>query len=427
MSGVHNQIAEEALRALPSQARAVYEPFLEELLKSSWYPDVFANRAMSHAAKIKIDPEADRFIYPDPPRSARYKRILKLTEKEEEQGCSPLRQLYLAEHYLESAVASLRAGDARSATKFCGVFSHTIGDIGEPIHAMNPALVDLVLPPPRRFIGFELHAGIEGLKGPVDLAGYRPKMLGSDTKQALAALYIALVALRDLGSAQVIPITQLMYAGQRRKATVLSSIAQNGSAQLTADFMFTVYRLAKGRASKPRRFDLRTYPAVSCNVDMLYRYRPMVDLSLIPYSGGKSHPLALPGAKGQPIEKVRGLSLIPYLGPPYTPDHHRETSVEFYLPPDACRTFRARVGVNPLFRDSSGAAVFSVLGDGRELYRSPRVKPGDAPRPVEVDLAGVTWLTLSLHYAPNPSSKTIASDPSCGWAIHGVWAEPELL
>ena len=148
MSGVHDGIADQALRALPPRARAVYEPFRDEFLRTCWYPDVFADRTMSAAAKAAIDPEADRFIYPDPPRSARYNRILKLTQQEEDQGVSPLRQLYLAEHYLEAAVASLRAGDARAAAMFCGVFSHTIGDVGEPIHALRPQIVDLVVPPP---------------------------------------------------------------------------------------------------------------------------------------------------------------------------------------------------------------------------------------------------------------------------------------
>jgi hypothetical protein len=157
---------------------------------------------------------------------------------------------------------------------------------------------------------------------------------------------------------------------------------------------------------------------------MLYRYRPMVDMSLIPYSGGKFHPLALSTADGR-IEEVHGLGVIPFLGPPFSRDHLRQATIEFFLIPEAFQTFRARVGVNPLFRDALGAAVFRVIGDGRELFRSPEIEATGLPVEVDVLLGKTRWLTLAMHYATNPTYEDFER-LHCDWALHGVWAEPRL-
>jgi hypothetical protein len=429
MSGVHDAIALQALTVLPSEERRVFAPFRDELKTSSWYGDTFADRTMSDEAKRAIDPEADRFIDPDPPRTATTRRIWKLTEREAENCVAPLRSVHSAEYFLRQAVASLAAGDARSAVKFCGAFSHIIGDTGEPIHAVPPEVVDRVVPPPPRYIGLELHAGIEGLAAPVRIAGYPPRALGETVPQAVMGIYAGLVETKRIGGAQAVPIAQALYAGNRKKAVRLSQLAQNQSARLTADFMHTVFHLARsGRPARPQPLDLRTYPWAACQVDMLYRYRPTVDVSLLPYQPGKFHPLALAtGRKGAP-ERVKGLGMIPYLGPPWVKENYREASIEYFLMPGAFRTFRARVGANPLFRESICACVFRVLAGGKELYRSPTLKRNDRPQPVEVALGKVAWLTLSMHYTKE-SNATFEDFQRLHvrFALHGVWAEPMLF
>lgn len=61
-----------------------------------------------------------------------------------------------------------------------------------------------------------------------------------------------------------------------------------------------------------------------------------------------------------------------------------------------------------------GSAVFVVRGDGRELYRSPRVEAGQL-LVLDVDVAGVASLELATENAGDGNNGD--------WA---VWAEPEL-
>lgn len=429
MSGVHDSIALAAMDVLPEAIRQVVAPYREDLKKAAWYPDSFADRTMPASEKHKIDPDADRFIYPDPPDTDTQHRLEKLSAQEAQTGVTAWRQVYLTEHYLRAAVAAAKAGDIRAAVKFCGVYSHTIADTAEPIHAINPDIIDLVVPPPPKHVAMELHANVEGLCAPVEIAGYQPQLLGATVEQAIMGAIAGLVQAKQAGAAQTVPIVQALYTDNRAEATRLSSLAQSASARATADFLYTVLVLANlkttGGTPVLRSLDLRLYPYAGCCVDMLYRYRPMVDLSLIPYSGGKSHPLSLRTASGG-IERVHGLGVAPYLGPPYTPDHHRETTIDYLLVPGAFRAFHARVGANPLFEKGIVTMVFRVLADGREIFRSRDLSPRDAAVDVSADISGANWLTLSMHFSSNPTFEDVMRLSAISWANHGVWAKPRL-
>jgi len=426
MSGVHDKIVRQALAVLPEEARTVFKPYNKELKKSSRYPDELADTSMSVKEKRQIDPEADRFTYPDPPRSAWYRKILKITEKEKEIGYVPLRDRYLIRYYLRNAVKSLNEGDVCSAVKFCGVYSHVIADMGEPIHTLNPGIVDMVVPPPKKYIGMELHANIEGLAAPVNIKGYKPKLLGKNFAQVEMNAYAELVRVNEIGRTYVVPIVQMLYAGKRKKAVSFSKIVQDESARISADFMYTVFWLhCNGQKSESCTLDLCTYPYVRADVDMLYRYKPMLDISLIPYSGGRYRPLALLKPDRSGIEKVHGLGVVPYLGPPFSKTHLREAYIEYFLIPGAFKTFCARVGCNPLFKDSISSVIFRVLGNDRELFRSRQIRPQDASVDIQVPIGKTRWLTLAMRYSSNPTYRDVKR-LHVAWVTHGVWANPRL-
>jgi hypothetical protein len=464
MSGVHGVIALAAADVLGADLRELFAPYRADLDKAAWYPDSLGDKKMPEAAKLAIDPEADRFWYPDEPQTDTQRRLYELTDTEARTGVTALRQAYLTEHYLRAAVQAARAGDVKAAVKFCGVYSHTIADTAEPIHAINPDIIDLVVPPPTSHMSLELHAGVECLGAPVDIRSHQPRLLGRNVEQAIMGAIAGLVHAKQVGAAQTVPIVQALYADNRAEATRLSSLAQSESARQTADFMYTVFWLANiarrpsplsarrpslaaasaategggqgwpppidggspaASAANASSLDLCRYPYVGCLVDMLYRYRPMVDLSLIPYSGGKSHPLSLRTASGG-IEQVHGLGVAPYLGPPYTPDHHRVTTIDYFLIPGAYNMFRARVGANPLFKTGIVKMVFRVLADGKEVFRSRDLLPTDAALEVAADIAGARWLTLSMHFSSNPTFEDVQRLVSITWPNHGVWAEPRL-
>ncbi|OGV31213.1 MAG: hypothetical protein A2020_00485 [Lentisphaerae bacterium GWF2_45_14] len=425
MSNVHDDIALKAFGVLPPVMQKPFAPYINELEKSSWYPDIFADRNMPKKKKALIDPEADRFIYPDPPENRLYKKIMSITRRESEiTAMPPLRSVYLIEHYIDRVMESLAAENYKDAIKFLGVFSHLIGDTGEPVHALNPEIIDIVLPPPRKFIGMELHANIEKLSAHVDIASYKPRLLGANKAQIIMGVYEGLSEVRNIGSALAVPITQALYAGKRKKAVELSGLAQSAAAKLFADFMYSVLMLfKKGEQKQSGTLDLRQYPFISCEVDMLYRYRPMIDISLIPYSGGKKYPLSLLTTKG--IERVRGIGVLASMAPPYTREHIREARVDYFLVPGAYRRFSARAGLNPLFKKAICGAEFIVTGDGKELFHSQKIDPGNKCVEIDTPLDGVCWLTLLMRYINNPSSDDVQR-LHCEWASHGVWADPRL-
>ena len=150
----------------------------------------------------------------------------------------------------------------------------------------------------------------------------------------------------------------------------------------------------------------------------------MIDVSLIPYSGGDFHPLSVLGREGA-IDKVRGIGMLPSLAPPYSKEHLREARATYYLVPGTYSKFQSRIGINPLFRESFGKAQFLVIGDGKELLSSAPIGPEDEAIEIVVPLNRTRWMTLAMRYLTCPTHQEIKR-LHCRWAMHGVWAEPKL-
>ncbi len=81
----------------------------------------------------------------------------------------------------------------------------------------------------------------------------------------------------------------------------------------------------------------------------------------------------------------------------------------------AAQRFHAFVGINDGGRNEAGSVEFLVRGDGKELFRSPVMKGGDAAREVSLDLTGVNLLTLEA----TDGGDNFNSD-------HADWAEATL-
>ena len=428
MSAVHDDISMKALTVQPEKIQKQFQDYIHEFKESSWYPDYFADRSMSKEKKDAIDVEADRFIYPLPPETEWHEKLAKFADESHSYSdASPFSQIYLINFYLKNAIESLMENDLKSAIKFCGVYSHVIADTGEPIHAMGPALLDVIVPPPKEFLGLELHANVEGLKAPVIIDDYKPKLLGGNLKQAEMGAFAGLVEVHEFGAAMTTPIVQALYAKDVEKATKLSSLAQSESAKHFADFIFTVFSIAESDANQlSHTRDLCEFPYVSNSVDMLYRYQPIADASLIPYSGGKMHPLALLETNGT-IANVHGLGVVPSLAPPYTDDHVRLADIEYFLVPGAYDEFSATVGLNPLFEESMPSAEFAVFGDGELLAQSKTFQPGDQPLEITAKLGDTRFLTLRMKYVHTQEHDVLKTvSRHLAWVSHGVWANPEL-
>ncbi len=86
------------------------------------------------------------------------------------------------------------------------------------------------------------------------------------------------------------------------------------------------------------------------------------------------------------------------------------------------RTFSALAGLDDRSR-SKDAVVFTVSGDGRELWNSGEIAPGTPPRPVALDVAGIHQLALRVRPAAGNGS---GAEPEWPRGPHGVWARPRL-
>jgi len=88
-------------------------------------------------------------------------------------------------------------------------------------------------------------------------------------------------------------------------------------------------------------------------------------------------------------------------------------------------TFTSAVGVDDGY---DGTLIFSVVGDGRELWSSGPVKKSGALSPVTVNIAGVKRLVLRVTQPEDAS----AAQPQGrgagrgGMRSQGAWVEPKV-
>jgi hypothetical protein len=88
-------------------------------------------------------------------------------------------------------------------------------------------------------------------------------------------------------------------------------------------------------------------------------------------------------------------------------------------------TFTALVGVDDGY---NGALSFSLIGDGKELWNSGAVKKSDAPKPVNVAIAGVKRLVLRATAAGDaaPAQPQGPGQGRGGFGSQGAWLEAKI-
>jgi hypothetical protein len=88
-------------------------------------------------------------------------------------------------------------------------------------------------------------------------------------------------------------------------------------------------------------------------------------------------------------------------------------------------TFTALVGVDDSY---NGALGFALIGDGKELWNSGAVKKSDAPKPVNVAIAGVKRLVLRATAAGDatPAQPQGPGQGRGGFGSQGAWLEAKI-
>ena len=423
----HYYITRKGFDLLSEEVKKEWKSGKSIMLKSCMYPDIFADRGLTEAEKKKRDPDfKDSYLEPHNPKAMWYRELVKKVNNTPLALLSetvPELRIYVYEYYLNKTVEYLKKGDMDTSAIFAGVFSHYIGDTTQPIHLVNSRVIDLLVKCPVRFLGFELHAGIEGISGKPSINNYTPEILGNSLPKAVMGLYRKILLMAEECRYTTISMVKAIYSNKPMRAKKLAGISVKAATLVFADFLRTCWALAYGERISSSPLPLINYPFICSNIDMLYRYKPMKNISLIPYSGGRSYPLTTLDKNGKK-KRVKGFGVIPYMGPLKTSTgtiKERDARIEFLLWPGGYHIFKAKVGLNPLFKKSKGKVVFRVFADNRIIARSKEFSYGETEEEVIAKIPeNAHFLTLSMLTVKEPPSPIVETHP------HGVWVEPLL-
>ena len=78
--------------------------------------------------------------------------------------------------------------------------------------------------------------------------------------------------------------------------------------------------------------------------------------------------------------------------------------------------FESTIGVDGT-SNSNSSVIYDVYGDGQLLYQSPTLTYASGAVPIDLNVAGVTTLSLVMSAAPGSNAST----------DHGVWADARLI
>jgi len=419
---VHKYIVKKSFDLLPDEIKKKWKDGKIFMLETCMYPDIYADRSSLGNKKDIL-----KYIEPHPPKTKWYKDLIKKIEKKPVVNISDVvaeKSIYIFSHYLKKTICALKKENYKEAGKFAGVFSHVIGDLAQPIHLLNPAIIDLIIKVPEKYISFELHSGIEGISGFPEIKNYSPEILGSSVAQAIMGLYKKIKIMSEEARYTTIPIVEAIYSGNRKRAKEITKMSVEYAIKVFADFLFTCWMLSKNEKINSLPLDLTEYPYISSEIDMLYRYKPLKNISLIPYSGGKYYPLSL-REKNRKIVKVEGFGVIPYLGPKKTPMKEikeREAKIEFFIWPGSYSFFKVKAGLNPLFKESKGKVIFRIFAEDELIFKTSPISPKNSCVEIKINLPEkIHFLTLSMLTVKEPPAPLSKTHP------HGVWAYPTLF
>lgn len=229
---MHHAITEAAFDSLPEWQRTLLAGQRQTLIEFDCLIPDYA-RAPAHRKTIGrfvILPNGDLFTHEPHSREHNYAQML---------------------HYFSKAVESVRANELDEASRYAGCLLHFLEDCGSPAHSMpgdnQHGFMQDLIPVPDEYKNRPLHGLIENGTLKIDLAGYRPQLLGTTSEEAVMHLTERLHSEIRNARAQVIPILQGVFRkddaaideGRRRAATM--------DAQVAADALYSILAIAKNQ------------------------------------------------------------------------------------------------------------------------------------------------------------------------------------
>jgi hypothetical protein len=327
----------------------------------------------------------------------------------------------LLRYFLGKAVSALQTNNVAGAVRYAGTLAHMLEDWGCPAHAVpNDNMFTLFkqfLPPPEAYRYTPLHGPVENGTFPVEIASYRPRLLGTSVDEAAFNLLLRSQEATVYARGQVIPIIQALYVNDTNAWNAAQQKAARFDAELVADALYTFVCLGRARIEPAEAAPLRTVDlSAFAPLEAPSLYLPQTTFFSKPYWGhatrgvilkGGSEPVPLQltvaeGGKATVKTFASGLGL------------GTRSALSYQIPADAYQRFTALVGLQAKL-GATGNVTFEVFGNGRSIARVGPVTGSMAAQPVNVSLAGITNLQL-----------TASSSGGDGTGNYAVWAVPSL-
>ena len=154
------------------------------------------------------------------------------------------------DYYLAAVVRCAKAGNMRDAAGFMNWLCHVFQDNAGFMHALHgpagvhPFMFNEFFPPPPDLPHGSASAFLGERVPDVDLAGYRPQLLGSSVAEAAFHLYHRYREVNRHSRHNLIPLIQSSYARDQAGETAIRAAIATKLAELLMDIFHTVYCLA---------------------------------------------------------------------------------------------------------------------------------------------------------------------------------------
>ena len=375
------------------------------------YPDYFDDPTRQDSAKSAIDPQWKRFCCLNPYFGMDGQHFWPAHQEE------TLQRIPLMEWYFENMINALRSCAYEDFVKFSGCLSHLIGDFCQTAHLAphdsNATLEDF-LPRPfgKKWNNFHYHTSVEAIYSCCKVRR-KPKLLGGGVTECAWRLAEEGANAVKYCRRFLIPTIQAIFRGDMEMATKLSEEPASIAAELSADSIYSAFRLAANSRK----------PLVKCNIDLIKIPPVTLDFDMV-YGGiiingnrdvSSGNASVVPGylLKNGSEKHFRGFGMLPGSGM----KGERSAGGEWLIPAGVFSEFNARVGVNYAI-PGDGAVIFSVECDGREKWRSPRMTRLMESIEIRVALEKCSKLRLKVYDA---------NDGKTFWKNHAFWAKPVLI
>lgn len=335
---------------------------------------------------------------------------------------TPSENYDLLRYFLGKAVATLQTNGVADAARYAGTLAHLLEDWSCPAHVVPGdnmfTLFKQFLPPPEAYCYTPLHGPVENGTFPVDIGDYPPHLLGTSVDEAAFNLLQRSQEGTVYARGQVIPIIQALYAADTNAWNGAQQKAALFGARLVADALHTLFCLGRQRIGTSETAALRTVDLSAFTpLEAPNLYIPQTSFFSKPYWGHATHGVTLKnGNEAVPLKlniADNGQTKVSTFG--YGIGTGTRSVLTYLIPATVYERFTAQVGLHAEL-GTSGNVIFEISGNGQSLARLGPFKGAMPAQAVDVSLAGVTNLQL-----------TVTSAGGDGTGNYAVWGAPSLV